>query len=580
MQATPPRTPFAIHPATSAQVKHASGVDLFCLTLFVGYGLFRALMNVTYATGVGTTHPGTPLDDSLLYSLGTSVVMLVVSAALAVASWLRPSLRLRVPGVIGIGALCLASLVSALAAETVAAVPALRLVLCGVGGASWIVANAAWLARFAQLGSRRCLVTLVISMLLSSVVVIPIGSLAQLPQAVALCVIGRVSAALLWAHDGIAGASETQAGPGTRDLPTGDAHPAGPSSLPRGRRALGAAAEIWSPLVIYASMGMVLGLVTTFQASDGLRLSGHTLMKSLATMAACVVVVLVAFVGHSMPNVRRLFRISFPVVALALIILPFASPIYGIGFSVALATLNAVVSICTLFLLIEAARMWDIPVVTVTCVAMFAARLFLLAGLLVGRVVSAQDHLDATVQSLVVSVVALYLLSLALVALSRSRRRGTDAGPDTAAVPLAQVDDLVCPPGANEGPQGQEQAQARAGAGEGAEEGTTAAAGSGADKGRMAGMGMPPEDTAGTATPGITEREAVLDAYGLTPREVQIVELLAHGRSMAHAAQELGLATNTVRNYVQRIYEKLDVHSKQELIELLDQRGRAQDQPR
>ncbi|MBS5479403.1 MAG: helix-turn-helix transcriptional regulator, partial [Coriobacteriia bacterium] len=68
----------------------------------------------------------------------------------------------------------------------------------------------------------------------------------------------------------------------------------------------------------------------------------------------------------------------------------------------------------------------------------------------------------------------------------------------------------------------------------------------------------------------------------LTDREAQIVDLLAHGRSMSHAAQELGLATNTVRNYVQRIYEKLDVHSKQELIELLDatrQQGGSRDQP-
>ena len=57
--------------------------------------------------------------------------------------------------------------------------------------------------------------------------------------------------------------------------------------------------------------------------------------------------------------------------------------------------------------------------------------------------------------------------------------------------------------------------------------------------------------------------------YHLTPREHEVVLLLAQGRSAPFIGNELGLATNTVRGYVQEAYAKLDVHSKQELIDLL-----------
>jgi len=51
------------------------------------------------------------------------------------------------------------------------------------------------------------------------------------------------------------------------------------------------------------------------------------------------------------------------------------------------------------------------------------------------------------------------------------------------------------------------------------------------------------------------------DAYNLTDREKEVLNLLVDGYSYKMAAAELGLGLETVRTYVKRMYEKLHVHS-------------------
>ena len=49
-----------------------------------------------------------------------------------------------------------------------------------------------------------------------------------------------------------------------------------------------------------------------------------------------------------------------------------------------------------------------------------------------------------------------------------------------------------------------------------------------------------------------------------------MVELIARGHSVARIAETLVVTENTVRTHVKRIYAKLDVHKKQELVDLLE----------
>jgi DNA-binding CsgD family transcriptional regulator len=47
----------------------------------------------------------------------------------------------------------------------------------------------------------------------------------------------------------------------------------------------------------------------------------------------------------------------------------------------------------------------------------------------------------------------------------------------------------------------------------------------------------------------------------LTPREIDILRLIARGDTYERAAERLGLSAHTVASYVKKIYRKLDVHS-------------------
>ncbi len=59
----------------------------------------------------------------------------------------------------------------------------------------------------------------------------------------------------------------------------------------------------------------------------------------------------------------------------------------------------------------------------------------------------------------------------------------------------------------------------------------------------------------------------------LTPRQNQILHLLAHGRSTSQIAEELHLSTDTVRNHVRRLLRALDAHSRIEALAVAHREG-------
>ena len=61
---------------------------------------------------------------------------------------------------------------------------------------------------------------------------------------------------------------------------------------------------------------------------------------------------------------------------------------------------------------------------------------------------------------------------------------------------------------------------------------------------------------------GFERNEAAVRSIGLTPRECEILELLASGRSNKELARTLGISPNTVKTHVARLYEKLEVANR------------------
>lgn len=84
---------------------------------------------------------------------------------------------------------------------------------------------------------------------------------------------------------------------------------------------------------------------------------------------------------------------------------------------------------------------------------------------------------------------------------------------------------------------------------------------------KLADASLPSEESAREAA-----CEAIAREYGLSLRERDIFMLLAEGDSADAIAVKLFISANTVRTHVHNIYGKMDIHSKQELIDLVRSR--------
>lgn len=62
---------------------------------------------------------------------------------------------------------------------------------------------------------------------------------------------------------------------------------------------------------------------------------------------------------------------------------------------------------------------------------------------------------------------------------------------------------------------------------------------------------------------------AIPERYGISVREEEIMEYFVQGRSANWIAEELTISKNTVRSHIRSIYTKLDVHTRQELLDFL-----------
>lgn len=71
-------------------------------------------------------------------------------------------------------------------------------------------------------------------------------------------------------------------------------------------------------------------------------------------------------------------------------------------------------------------------------------------------------------------------------------------------------------------------------------------------------------------TPPKTVPEGLIKRYKLTSREADVIALFAQGYSLAKVSQELYISLGTSQSHIKNIYRKLYVHSKNELISLVD----------
>lgn len=296
--------------------------------------------------------------------------------------------------------------------------------------------------------------------------------------------------------------------------------------------------ELGDSVVAFFVLEAVIGLLNSFMLTGSLDFEGSGKVSSGAIVGAIIVFCFVVFVMHRMPKVSTVSRVIMPVLAAMLVFLPFLSEMYNLVFYMLLLGSYYFVALLITYLVAEVAHVRRVSPYVLMGVTMGVARVFLAVALLGGFAAAVagggpSDEGEHTMRFLVIIVVVLYALCMALVFFSRDRKRRREGAGQ---------------PAGQDGP-GVDGALAAAQADAAATQADAASEGERALESRCA---------------------AVAREGGLTEREAEVLVCLARGRTKAYIAEALFVTENTVRSHVRNIYSKLGIHTRQQLIDLVE----------
>ena len=272
-----------------------------------------------------------------------------------------------------------------------------------------------------------------------------------------------------------------------------------------------AVSELWRPLLCVAFSAFIVGIVRVGSASGGGSIGQTNESNMIGLLAASVALLATWRFLYERVTLMRLYQILFPLTATAFLLLPllegtFRQVVYSLVFLVFSVTSSLMVVSCA-----RTARNQSLTPVLVY--GTFASIVYAssLAGSVVGLFVGAGRGVGLAELS-VVALVAVYALSVAMVA-PHGRKAGSvkAASGEKLAPVVGAVGDSV---------------------------------------------------TAGCAV--------AVERYGLWRREAEVLDLLARGRDVPYVAEELVISKNTVRTHTKSIFAKMGVHSRQELIDLVE----------
>lgn len=275
-----------------------------------------------------------------------------------------------------------------------------------------------------------------------------------------------------------------------------------------------AVVELWRPLLCVAFSAFIVGIVRIGSISeDGLL--GQTNVSNMVGLLVASVALLITWRHlYERVTLTRLYQILFPLTATAFLLIPllegsFRQIVVSLVFLVFSITSSLMVVSCA-----RTARNQCLPPVLVYGV--FAGIVYgsSLVGSVVGLCVGAGRGAGLAELS-VVALVAVYALSLAMATPRRSRMRRSPDG-EVAASYIASRDD---------------------------------------EKAKNSMM---------------ARCNAIVERYGLSAREADVLKLLARGRDVPYIAEELVISKNTVRTHTKSVFAKTGVHSRQELIDLVE----------
>jgi DNA-binding CsgD family transcriptional regulator len=268
---------------------------------------------------------------------------------------------------------------------------------------------------------------------------------------------------------------------------------------------------LWRPVLCTAAFGFMSGLMSQVSAQGRLPLESFQQTSILASLVIVGILLLPVLFLSKPPDITAAYRIALPIAAAGFMLLPFVwDTLFGLTNVLVNMGLMAVSIIlwCTLATAVAQTRL---PVQVV-----FGSGLAIIVGVrLLGKSLGFiyESSLAQSFLSLAaVALVSIYLLSMVSLLFFRGQRsaRGQEA----------------------EG-----------------------------------------EDAQIVVWGGDRYQECcrhIAHEADFTPRELEMLLLLGQGRSVANISSSLFISENTAKSHIRNVYRKLDVHSKQGLIDLIN----------
>ncbi|HIY83657.1 response regulator transcription factor [Rubneribacter sp.] len=282
--------------------------------------------------------------------------------------------------------------------------------------------------------------------------------------------------------------------------------------------------QLLGPLFCLAAFATVFGIVGQVAIGTPRGFSHASQVTCFSIGCAAALFLAVSATSYKAIDPSSVFRTIFPLALAALFLLPFIDPdsrAYGNGF---LAGGYFFVSFAFMVLTASAVRNLHVSSYVVNGFSRGMETALSVVGVAVGTALSGSDGYDF-IQTVTLVFLCGYLLSTALLLLSRQTRKEKEParGHPERKESVIIVNEVVR-----------------------------------------------------SADDQILERcSACAKAHGLTQREEEVLFYLAKGRSSSYISELFVVSLNTVKGHVKNIYAKTGVHSKQELLDLVERSGGA-----
>lgn len=310
--------------------------------------------------------------------------------------------------------------------------------------------------------------------------------------------------------------------------------------------------ELGDTLLAFCALEGVVGLVNSFMFAAAIDFEGSPFVSNTAMAVAAVLFVLVTLVAQRIPKTTTIFRIIFPIVSAMVVFVPFLSEGYSRAFSIMLLLSYDFMAIFITYQVAYLSNKHRVSSFGMLGLSTACSNACLLTALIIGTIFGHGDaqEIPDSMRFMVLSCAVIYLLAMVLVFFSRNRKKAHGAQAD----------------------RNSEQAQNRTSS---ISDNATIDAMNDRQNAAIANESIAEEPPSGTSSVSPVHVDPIeltcarlASEHHLTEREAEVLAQLARGRTNTYIAEALVISPTTVRGHIRNIYTKLDVHKRQELIDL------------